>query len=175
MHYDTFLFAVVVIAFAIYRAFGKNTLPATSDDWFVILELNGDKGFFNIWFYPIICFYRKDGETVPITSVPDFTKKQIAYRLAEQKKRQGPTVENYGKQIYLWTLWVRGGAVFKASGMPLDSHLEFFEDFSRVIEELLIQGHKIACQTSVPIFYQELIKQAADRKKKWDEENEGLE
>lgn len=167
MDSGTFLVAVAIIAFTFYRAVNKRTLPATSDDWYVVFHENHiseEKKVLGLSFYPIIGFERKNDDTIPITSRPKYTAAHARSVIPEKGRLVGEPASR------TFAMWVRKGVTLTELGQPKDlgeMDSDGFSGFSAMIENYLLRDFKLSCQTPIPVFYMEQINNAIERFKRW--------
>ena len=59
---DHVLFILIVLAAAliIHSAIKNARIPATSEDWYVVFDIDADKKVLSLWFYPVIAFEQKN-------------------------------------------------------------------------------------------------------------------
>lgn len=151
------LLVLVVIAFVLNHAIKSRPLPATENDWFVVFDLDAEAKVLGLWFYPIIGFERRDNQTYPITTRPDFTKKLAATRPAKKVNDSvwGVSV-SYGR-------WLRDGAPFDEVGNP---DYQDTSDFASTVENYLVGEFNLRFCTPIPLFYHRQIQNAVERSKR---------
>jgi len=151
------LVALALVAWSVRKAIAGRPLPATSDDWFVVFDINAEKKMLGLWFYPIVGFIHHDNRTAPLTSRPDYIKKLVASRPATRVNETmwGVSV-SYGR-------WMRDGVPFDEDGNP---EYQDGADFCTTVENHLLGDFKLHFATPVPVFYQRQVEQAVERRER---------
>jgi hypothetical protein len=156
MYHGLFLLLVLAAALIVRSAIKNARVPATSADWYVVLDIEAEKKVLSLWFYPVIAFEQRENQTIAITTRPDYTRKLAASRPAKMQTDSMAGVSvSYGR-------WFRDGVAFDEFGNP---DLQDSADFSTTIESHLLNEYKLRLATPVPVFYQEQIKVAIERAK----------
>lgn len=146
-HIYYFLAMFTILLLILNNQIKKNPIAATSDDWYVIFNIDAEKKQLLLYFYPIVGFRLKKDGTIPITSRPSTTKSLSDRQSPQQIKNEicGVSV-SYGR-------WARNDALFDVLGNPED------DTFSSIVGSYLISDFEISYSSSIPYFYQQLIKQ----------------
>ena len=144
---DTFTLIVALVVGALFFIKLKevDTVSATSDDWFVIFDIDAEHKVISLWFYPIIGISGLGHEAKAITSNPTETK-----RLAKARKEVKINDGDFGYS-YSYGRWYR-------DGVPIDDHgkpeIASSDDFSIYLARFIVGKFGLRNATAVPIKYQ---------------------
>lgn len=143
----------VVGGFLVIRATIKEAiyLPATSDDWYIIFDVDSERKHLLLLFYPVIALVHRNGHTTALTSRPGETE-AIALRRGAGN-RVGlvpmPTASSATSGN-----WFRGGVMIDAYGTPSSPQSR---DFREIIAMYRAHSFEIELRTPVPLLYQGAI------------------
>lgn len=114
------MLAVLIAVVAYFWNTRKKTLilPASTNDWFIIVDTNVNARKVTISFFPILAFKLKKGFCVPITSRPDETDPLLSATHVASAELATKTSEKYGR-------WFRHGIRYDVFGSPCWSGLHF--------------------------------------------------
>ena len=141
----TLIALLVLAAFAFLKFREVNTVPATSDDWYVIFDIDAKSKVVSLWFYPIIGISGLWYEAKAITSNPSETKRLQKSR-KEEKVNGGPFGHSFS-----YGRWYRDGVPIDSQGKP---DTVSSDSFSTYMARFLVGEFNIRYASPIPIKYQ---------------------
>ncbi len=156
----TSLLLVVIAGFIAWQLRGPNLVAATSEDWFVVFDVDAEEKRLGLWFYPVIAFHPLAESTLPIPSRPAHAAKAASMRPYKQVDDS-----MYGASGSS-ACWVRDNALFDKNGHPNSR-----ESFSEKIEGYLQEDFKLLFLTTIPDKYEKIIIKSRKQVQSINEEN----
>ena len=155
------LIAVVILAGLVLFKFKEvNTVPATSDDWYVIFDIDANYKILSLWFYPVVAISGVWYEAKAISSNPSETK-----RLQKARKEEKFNDGAFGHS-FSYGRWYRDGVSIDEQGKP---EVLSSDSFAAYVAGFLVEEFTIRHATPVPIKFQyqfDHAHQLAERKSK---------
>jgi hypothetical protein len=140
------LIIVLVVAALLFLKFKEiDTVPATSDDWYVIFDIDAEHKVLSLWFYPIIAISGLWHGAKVVTSNPSETK-----RLQQARKEEKINGGLFGLS-FSYGRWYRDGISIDNRGKP---DINSSDTFSKYIARFLVGNFNIRYATPIPIKYQ---------------------
>jgi hypothetical protein len=120
-------------------------IPATSDDWFIIFDIDAKSKILSLRFHPIIGFSGTRDEAKAITSNPSETK-----RLTNARKQEKISNAEFGIS-YSYGRWYRDGVAVDIQGRP---EVISNEDFETYLAHFILNDFNIRNIGAIPNSYQ---------------------
>lgn len=133
-----------------------DTVAATSDDWYIVFDIDAQNKVLSLWFYPVIAISGVHYEAKAIPSNPT-NAKQTARRRSETRVND----EIFGIS-YSYGRWYRDGIPIDLQGKP-DTVLN--TNFTQYLASFIQNGFSIRLATPVPIKYDSEISNAHKKAK----------
>lgn len=126
-------------------------LPATSDDWYVVFDVDSGRKHVSLWFYPVVALVHRHGATVALTSQPREVEAIVLRRGAENRAAEIPLP---GTASATSGNWFRGGVMIDARGAP---HAPRSRDFAEIVGAYRALNFDIEYLTPVPLLFRRAI------------------